>query len=229
MKNKQSEFLDAPNNESVIVLHGLFRTAFSMRKIARELKSDYKVVINNYPSRKNNIQELAELAIKPALESCKGNDKVHFVTHSLGGILVRQFLSQNKIENLGNVVMLAPPNHGSEIVDRFQSMGMSNWVFKKVNGPAGEQLSTQKDSVPETLGAVNFSLGVIAGNVSYSPIFSRALPGEDDGKVSVASSKVEGMKDHIVLPVSHTFMMSNDAVIQQVRSFLKKGVFDNLD
>ena len=225
MKNNQSEHLNIPSNETVIVLHGLFRTAFSMRKIARELKSDYRVVINNYPSRKNNIQALAELAIKPALEGCKGSDKVHFVTHSLGGILVRQFLLQNKIENLGHVVMLAPPNHGSEIVDRFQSFGLSNWAFDKVNGPAGAQLGTLKGHLPKTLGPVDFSLGVIAGNVSFNPFLSSMLQGDDDGKVSVESSKIDGMRDHLVMPVSHTYMMSNDAVIKQIKCFLKDGAF----
>jgi len=225
MKNKQNESLEVPNNETVVVLHGLFRTAFSMRKIARELKSDYKVVINNYPSRKNNIQELAELAIKPALESCKGSDKVHFVTHSLGGILVRQFLLHNKIENLGHVVMLAPPNHGSEIVDRFQSIGLANWAFDKVNGPAGAQLGTLNNHLPKSLGPVDFSVGVIAGNVSFNPFLSSMLQGDDDGKVSVESSKVDGMKDHLVMPVSHTYMMSNDAVIAQIKYFLKEGAF----
>lgn len=224
--DKKNQPLGVPDNESVIVLHGLFRTAFSMRAIARELKSDYKVVINNYPSRKNNIQELAELAIKPALESCKSSDKIHFVTHSLGGILIRQFLQKNKIENLGHVVMLAPPNHGSEIVDRFQSFGLTNWAFNKVNGPAGAQLGTHKNHMPKSLGPVKFSLGVIAGNVSFNPFLSSLLRGEDDGKVSVGSSRIDGMKDHIVLPVSHTYMMSNKAVIEQIRAFLKTGRFD---
>jgi len=225
--NKKDE--TAAPNECVIVLHGLARTAFSMRKIVKVLKPNYKVINNTYPSRKKSIEELAELAIAPAIKECELSTKIHFVTHSLGGILVRQYLSQHEVKNLGNVVMLGPPNNGSEIVDRFKSSEISKWFFTKVNGPAGEQLGTGNEHVPAALGAVNFNLGVIAGNVSYSPVFSKAIDGEDDGKVSVESSKIAGMKDHIVLPVSHTFMMDNAEVIEQVKAFLKDGVFLRLD
>ena len=225
--NKNGE--TAAANECVIVLHGLARTAFSMRKVVKALKPNYKVINNTYPSRKKSIEELAELAIAPAIKECESNTKIHFVTHSLGGILVRQYLSQHEVKSLGNVVMLGPPNNGSEIVDRFKSSEISKWFFTKVNGPAGEQLGTGNEHVPTALGAVNFNLGVIAGNVSYSPVFSKAIDGEDDGKVSVESSKIAGMKDHIVLPVSHTFMMRSDEVVKQVKHFLKEGVFLRLE
>jgi len=212
--------------DCVILLHGLARTSFSMRKIEAALKGNYHVINNSYPSRKHSIETLADLAIAPALESCGDAPNIHFVTHSLGGILVRQYLSQHSIKNLNNVVMLGPPNNGSELVDYFQSSKLPSWLFDKANGPAGSQLGTDHaSSKPIELGAVDFNLGVIAGNVSYSPLFSKALDGEDDGKVSVNSTQIAGMKDHITLPVSHTFMMDNDEVITQVSHFLKNGVF----
>ena len=216
--------------DCVVLLHGLARTAFSMRKIKTALNADdYQVVNESYPSRKYPIETLADLAVEPAVESCANAPKIHFVTHSLGGILVRQYLSQHTIENLGNVVMLGPPNNGSAVVDYFQSSKLPNWLFDKANGPAGGQLGTGTESKPLKLGPVDFNLGVIAGNVSYSPLFSQALDGEDDGKVSVNSTQIEGMKDHITLPVSHTFMMDNDEVINQVSFFLKHGVFKKKD
>jgi len=223
MQNKDGELNNAKN--CVVLLHGLARTSFSMRKIEAALKTDYKVINESYPSRKHSIEELAELAIKPALETCVNATKVHFVTHSLGGILVRQYLNDHQISNLGSVVMLGPPNNGSELVDYFQSSKLPNWLFDKANGPAGAQLGTKEASKPIHLGAVDFNLGVIAGNVSYSPLFSKALEGEDDGKVSVNSTQIEGMADHITLPVSHTFMMDNTDVIQQVQHFLKLNRF----
>jgi len=220
----QQSIIDT-EKDCVIVLHGLGRTAFSMRKIANTLSEDYHVVNESYPSRKHDIESLAKIAIAPALKSCKKAPRVHFVTHSLGGILVRQYLSQYSIANLGHVVMLGPPNQGSEVVDYFQSSKVPNWFFGKVNGPAGSQLGTQSGSRPIELGAVDFSLGVIAGNVSYNPLFSNTIDDQDDGKVSVNSTKVEGMTDHITLAVNHTLMMENDIVIEQIKYFLQHGHF----
>lgn len=211
--------------ECVIVLHGLARSSLAMRPVAKDLSKNYSVVNQGYPSRKYPIEELAKMAIEPALEQCADAPKIHFVTHSMGGILVRQYLAKNTIKELGHVVMLGPPNQGSELVDYFQRSAVSRWLFNAGNGPAGSQLGTDSNSLPKQLGAVNFSLGVIAGNTSYNPLFSRVLGGDDDGKVSVEHSKVEGMNDHIVLPTSHTFMMRNKQVITQVRHFLKNGVF----
>jgi len=219
---------DSSNNsvqDCVIVLHGLGRTAFSMRKIANTLSDDYQVINDSYPSRKYDIASLAKIAIDPALKSCKSAPRIHFVTHSLGGILVRQYLSQYPIENLGHVVMLGPPNQGSEVVDYFQSYAVPNWFFSKVNGPAGKQLGTKSDSRPIELGAVDFSLGVIAGTVSYNPLFSNTIDDQDDGKVSVSSTKIEGMSDHLILPINHTTMMNDDVAIMQIKHYLQHGAF----
>ena len=146
---------------------------------------------------------------------------MHFVTHSMGGILVRQFLRQNKIANLGRVVILGPPNSGSEIVDILQNMP----GFKVVNGPAGLQLSAKDHGLPNQLGPADFELGIIAGSRSINLVLSTLLPTPNDGKVSVESSKLEGMADHVTLPVTHTFMMRNPAVIEQVSTFLQEGKF----
>jgi len=212
-------------NECVILLHGLSRTSRSMRKIESSLNANYRVINNSYPSRKCTIETLADMAIKPALALCDNAEKIHFVTHSLGGILLRQFLSNNTIENMGNAIMLGPPNNGSELVNAFRSYTLTKWLFDKVNGPAGKQLGTQNNNRPKELGAVNFRLGVIAGNVSYNPLFSKVFNGESDGKVSINSTRVNGMSDHLILPVSHTFMMNNDVILHQIRHFLTHNAF----
>ena len=214
--------------ECVILLHGLARTAKSMTNLQRDLESDYRVVNNSYPSKQHAIQELAKLAIEPALLACGNAKRIHFVTHSLGGILVRAFLSnkqssQQKISRLGHTIMLGPPNNGSELVDFFAN----NYLFKKYNGPAGLQLGTDQLSVAKNLGDANFDLGIIAGSKSYNPFFSWLIPGDDDGKVSVTSSRLAGMQDHLVLPVNHTFMMNDATVIAQVRHYLNFGQFSS--
>lgn len=140
-----------------------------------------------------------------------------------GGILVRLFLKENKRDDIGRVVMLGPPNQGSEVVDHLKNMA----GFKLLNGPAGMQLGTGPTDIPKSLGPVNFELGVIAGTRSMNLILSTLLPDPDDGKVSVQSTKVEGMKDFIALPTTHPLMMNNDEVIQQTLFFLKNGKFMN--
>ncbi len=213
--------------ECVILLHGLGRTKYSLNKLASELMNDYGVVNDSYPSRKHTIEDLAKIAVGGALAKCLDDyAKVHFVTHSLGGILVRQYLSQHHVHKLGNVVMLGPPNQGSELVDFFQKSPFLDRLFSSTNGPAGRQLGTAETSIPNVLGEVDFPLGVIAGTRNFNFFYSRIMPGASDGKVTVASSKVSGMTDHLVLPVDHTFMMRDRQVIKQIKAFLKNGKFD---
>ena len=210
-------------NECVILLHGMARSEQSMSKMAKELsKQGYSVVNYGYPSTSMPIERIAEEHLPIALEQCGKADQIHFVTHSLGGIVVRQYLSQNHIGNLGKVVMLGPPNSGSEVVDKLKNVP----GFKLINGPAGLQLGTEANSVPNSLGPVDYPVGVIAGNRSINLMLSSMLPEQDDGKVTVESTKLAGMKDHIVMPVTHTFMMRNKKVIKQVIAFLKAGKFN---
>ena len=162
------------------------------------------------------------MAVGAALEKCPEDVDIHFVTHSLGGILVRQYLSEFAIPNLKRVVMLGPPNKGSEVVDKLAGLP----GFKLVNGVAGLQLGTDAASVPNKLGAAEFELGVIAGTKSVNWMLSLLIPSTDDGKVSVDSTKLEGMKDHIEMPVTHPFMMSDKKVIAQVIGFLETGQFE---
>jgi hypothetical protein len=152
---------------------------------------------------------------------------VHFVTHSLGGILVRQYLSEHHVHKLGNVVMLGPPNKGSELVDFFRKSPFLERLFANLSGPASKQLSTSADSTPNLLGEVDFPLGVIAGTRNFNFVYWKIMPNKSDGKVSVSSSKVKGMTDHLVLPVDHTFMMRDRMVIRQVKAFIKDGQFES--
>ncbi|MCU7836091.1 MAG: alpha/beta hydrolase [gamma proteobacterium symbiont of Taylorina sp.] len=208
--------------ECVILLHGLARNDNSLKKLELVLKNkDYHTVNYNYPSTMYHVAKLAEDTISDALSRCIKGSKINFVTHSMGGILVRQYLSTKSIENMGRVVMLGPPNQGSQVVDTLKNIP----GFKLMNGPAGMQLGTGKMDIPRKLGTANFDVGIIAGSRSINLVLSAMLPNPDDGKVSVENTKLEGMKDHITLPVTHPFMMKNDVVINQVVHYLKYGKF----
>ncbi len=206
----------------VVLLHGLGRTSRSMRALEGNLSGlGFHVINIDYPSSKYPIEYLAEYVRNEVRRRCTDEEKIHFVTHSLGGIVLRYYLKEHQLHNLGRVVMLSPPNQGSELVDNLRD----NILFKIVTGPSGQQLGTDSSSVPITLGPVDFELGIIAGNRSLNPIFSHLIPGEDDGRVSVERSKVEGMADFLIVPHVHPFIMNSPEVIEQTVYFLERGRF----
>lgn len=215
----------APMNEHVILLHGLCRSSTSMHRLERALtQAGYHVWNLDYPSRTNTITNLSEAVLAPALRDARsaGATRLHFVGHSLGGLLIRDYLARHPQPDTGRIVMLGPPNQGSEIVDRLGSW----WLFRKINGPAGSELGTGADSGARRLGTPRVEIGIIAGNRSINWINSLLfLPGADDGKVSVERTRLEGMTDHLVLRTTHPLMMKNKTVIQQTLHFLRTGRF----
>lgn len=211
--------------DCVILLHGLGRTENSMEDLEEALSSaGYKTWNESYPSTEFDIPTLAQDHISEGLTACGDSNGIHFVTHSLGGILVRQYLQQNTIDGLGKILMLAPPNHGSEVSDTLKDY---KW-FQAALGPAAQQLGTGEDSVPNTLKPIPGTIGVIAGNDSSDPWFNWMFSGPTDGKVSVESARLEEMVDFLIVEEGHTFIMNDDEVIRQVKFFLQHGKFDDL-
>ncbi len=215
----------AKASECVILLHGLARSAGSMKKLESALaQNGYSVINVDYPSRKHDIPTLTDMVIEPALLECANRqaERIHVATHSLGGILIRYYLANKPIEKLGRVVMLAPPNQGSQVVDALRKTAAFRWL----NGKAGQQLGTTlPESIPASLGPVDFDLGIIAGTRSINGVLSLYLPNPDDGKVSVANTKVEGMRDFLEVPYSHPFIMQRKRVISEVIAYFKSGRF----
>ena len=209
----------------VILLHGMGRSHRSMAAMARHLAhTGYRVVNLDYPSTRASIETLSEGIIFETVNRCRRQHPsvpIHFVTHSLGGILVRQYLQAHRLPPGSRVVMLSPPNQGSEVADLMKEFFFYRWMM----GPAGPQLGTGAESVPNRLGPVDVPVGVIAGDRTLEPWFSTRLPGADDGKVSVARSRLAEMADFLVVHNSHGFIMNDPQVIAQTLYFLQHGRF----
>tara|TARA_R100001129_G_scaffold71679_1_gene48710 strand:- start:169 stop:753 length:585 start_codon:yes stop_codon:yes gene_type:complete len=188
-------------------------------------KAGYKVCNIDYPSRKHRIENLTSEFVVPEIQQCFGDvlTPLHFVTHSLGGIIVRQLAVEHQQIKIGRVVMLSPPNQGSEVVDKLGTWGLFEWI----NGPAGKQLGTTEDAIPNQLGPATFELGIITGNRSINLILSTLIPGPDDGKVSIKNARLDGMQDFLVVEQTHPFIMANDTVQSQTLHFLQNGTFQH--
>jgi triacylglycerol lipase len=210
------------DGDYVVILHGIARSNKHMQKFATYLQKDGFDVINlNYPSTTYTIEDLTEIINKEISQKTTKDKRIHFIGYSMGGLMVRALIHKYNYKNLGKVVQLAPPNQGSEIADFVKNF----WPYKKIFGPAGQQLFTDQSSVKQLFGEVNYELGIIAGNATIDPISSAIIPGENEGKVAVERTKLEGMKDHIVVKASHTFFPSNKEVQNQTLHFLKNGNF----
>jgi hypothetical protein len=211
------------NNECVILLHGLGRTSGSMQFMEKFLaKSGYRTVNRSYPSTSLPIEEVADKYVPHFIDDCGGQAvRIHFVTHSLGGIILRYYLQFNDLPEGSRIVMLSPPNQGSELADRFRDQIWYQWLM----GPSGQQLTTDAESLPNRLGPIRLEVGVIAGRKTLEPWFSWMIPGEDDGKVSVDHARLSEMKDFLVVDHGHSFIMNSQEVKKQVRHFLEFGYF----
>jgi pimeloyl-ACP methyl ester carboxylesterase len=186
---------------------------------ARLREAGYHTVNVGYSSGKT-IEELVAKLRDHVEECCKGAPDVHFVTHSMGGILVRMYLAKHSPTHEGRVVMLSPPSQGSEVVDALADSPLRRLFL----GPAGSQLGTDSLSVPSRLGPAEFQLGIITGNRTLNPLTSWLIPGADDGKVAVDRARVEGAA-FLVVPHTHTFIMNTRVVAEECEHFLRNGHF----
>lgn len=218
-------------SETVVLLHGLGRSPLAMAGLGRFLrKQGYQVINQGYPSRLFSIPELCRQLLHDLVPHLSGASRIHFVTHSMGGILLRYGLQhwQFPKQKLGRAVMLAPPNQGSEVVDQLR-----RWpLVPRILGPAFLQLGTDDRSVPQQLlqrenNQLPIEVGVIAGCRSIDPWSAHFLPGDNDGKVTVARSQHPAMKDFCVMDANHTFIMNDHDVRLQIVHFLRQGEFSH--
>ncbi|WAC08516.1 MAG: hypothetical protein OS130_04795 [Thermodesulfobacteriota bacterium] len=215
----------ASQKECIVVLHGLWSNKYFFKPLEKFLKSaGYDVYIIGYPSVTKNIQTISTKYVGKEIEQClRKYDRVHFVTHSLGGIVLRYYLQDKKIANVGRIVMVGHPNKGSGLVDRFKEESES--LCGIIAGPAAQQIGTDKKALVWTLKPLPYEIGIIAGDNPGNPWFSSAIPGADDGRVSVESARLEEMKDFIVVHHQHTFILNHRDVRKQILNFIRQGQF----
>jgi pimeloyl-ACP methyl ester carboxylesterase len=209
-------------SEHVVILHGIFRTHRSMRGLEKFLeKQDFIVHNLGYPSTRLTIAQIVE-HLHPRIAAIAAQaGRLHFVGYSMGGLIIRAYLHRYPETQAARVVMLGTPNQGSEVADFLKD----RWLYKRFFGPAGQQLITRWEARGELLGEVRYELGIIAGNRSLDPIGSRLLGKPGDGKVSVESTKLAGMRAHAVIPATHTFFPNNRTAWRLTLRFLREGTF----
>jgi triacylglycerol lipase len=208
--------------DTVVLLHGLGRGPWGLKVLEWRLeRAGYRVHNIGYDTRSPTIEAAAASVHEQVAACCAEASEIHFVTHSLGGLVLRSLLSEHAVPNAGRAVQLAPPNEGSEIVDLFRG----NPLFRFVLGPLAPQLGTRSADVPRSLPPLPIPFGVIAGDRWWNPVGGVLLPSPNDGTVSVESTRHLEMADHLVVPHTHTFIMNSRAVADAIRAFLETGRF----
>ena len=216
-----------PRTAGVVLLHGIAGRSLMLRRIERALQRAGFATLNlDYQSRKKRLDELAE-DIHPAIAcfAAEQDGPLHFVTHSMGGLLARVYITQHRPRRLGRVVMLGPPNGGSEIADRLKDI----LLYRSYFGPAGLQLVTTKDATLAALPPLDYEVGIISGNRFLDPISALLLlPWPNDGRVSVASCKLDDMADHTTVKASHMGLLVHPIAVRQTVAFLRDGRFETI-
>jgi pimeloyl-ACP methyl ester carboxylesterase len=218
------EAVTAP--EHVVLLHGMARTDRSMAPLAERIaRGGYRVFNVGYPGRELPPDELVAVLRGALDECCADADRLHFVTHSLGGILVRAHLAETPDPRVGRVVMMSPPNQGTDLVDLLGE----TWLFRTIMGPTAAQMGTGPGDLPSRLPPANFELGIIAATGSINPFGSLLIRGEDDGIVPLCRMWLEGATDTLIVSNSHSLMMHSKDVSRQVLAFLENGRFEHAE
>ncbi|HWX59782.1 esterase/lipase family protein [Bradyrhizobium sp.] len=225
MRDREKLRAGAVGRAGVVLLHGIGGTSLLMRTLEKSLRTSGFATLNlNYESRRKPLDQLA-CDIHPAITAFTADNAapIHFVAHSMGGLLARVYVANNRPARLGRVVMLGTPNQGSELADLLKEL----WVYRAFYGPAGQQLLTAQDATLSALPPLDYEVGVISGNGPIAPISSRfILPWPNDGCVSVQSCMIDGMTDHVTVKTWHNGLVRNSTAIRQTLAFLREGRFE---
>ena len=221
---KEQKHLPPMQGPAVVVLHGLFRSASSMRHMSHYLEEQggYSVFNVNYPTTRGTLADHAR-QLDTVLKSLVGINEIHFVCHSLGNLVVRHYLADQSRPDvrIRRMVMLGPPNQGAQLAEVFAD----NRLFNAVAGASASQLAGDRDNLQAELATPGFPFGILAGGRGTQKGYNPWLGEDNDLVVSVESTRLEGAADFAVLPVLHTLMMDDPQVQQYTLRFLQHGYF----
>ena len=211
----------------IVLLHGIGHSRWNMYAAERAMRrAGFSVLNLTYPSRRQNIDALTKFVHERLTQkNAWGSEgRVHFLTHSMGGLVARAYLEKYKADipqsKLGRVVMIAPPLQGSEVADFLQNFPPYKWVF----GPAGQELTTAARAAEQAM--PYYDLGIIAGSKKWPYVIAKfIIPGAHDGRVAVANTRLEGMKDHFIAPATHSFISWKPSTHAQAVYFILNGTF----
>lgn len=216
---------DSKSEEVVVMLHGLWRSVRAMQPLANHLnKSGYTTINMPYPSFRYDLEDLAHNILHRIRLWLDKGKKIHFVTHSLGGVVLRkviEMLEPQDLSKVGRVVMLAPPHQGSEIIDWLGESPLK--LFKGVLGPASNFLSTKYMSAEKAEFCSDIDALIIMGDKSSLPFFRTLLEDSNDGIVSVEKGRLLGTNYFKIIEADHTFISSNSKVMDTVSRFIRIG------
>lgn len=231
---KQEEQLPPMQGTGVLLLHGLGRTRGSMAPLADYIRrnSDFTVFNVSYASTRQSIEEHAR-SLAQIVENLDGIERIDFVGHSLGNIVVRRYLADQTDPAAGRrpdprirrMVMLGPPNHGS-----IAATGLGdNVIFQAITGETGQELGRQWVWLESSLATPQFEFGIIAGGRGNDRGINPLLPGDDDGVVTVQSTRLAGARDFLSVSALHSLLPANADVQKATLRFLKEGYFRAAD
>lgn len=227
---KRAQHLEPMRGKAVVLLHGLAAPCWSMKRLAGHLRQhgEYEVFTVDYASLRSNIDDQAR-SLARVIQGLEGIEEINLVGHSMGNIVIRRYLAGDKMPSgswdpdprIHRIVMIAPPNHGSITATRLAG----NSLFKKVFQESGQQLGVRWQELESRLATPGTEFGIIAGGCGNRWGFDPFLPGDDDGRLTVAETRLAGASDFVVVPSVHELIALNSRVFGYTLRFLKDGYF----
>lgn len=222
--------IEKTDKDIVILMHGIYGKLKDLSYIEKKLEENgYSGVSIQYPTTKDDIQTMAKKYIEPEImkkveilnkinekreKENKKKLKINFVVHSMGSVVLRHELQKNILKDLGKVVFISPPSHGSSIADNFLTE-----MLNPVLGKAVKQIKTKEDSFVNKLNEPCYECYVMVGNKTNNPLYSLMIKGNDDGMVPVQSAKLKNCKFRIIDGKSHTSILKSDEVVQEILKY----------